>query len=114
MHGMEQVPPVGDDDIILVLKHRVRKELCGAHVLSAERPDRTPKDVESQEAWSVIIGVCDAEFLAEVAEADVSSAQSETNIVCAHTRLVQYVRAEVVGPVDDAIFQPSLVEGIEQ
>ena len=105
---------VSDDDIVLVLKHGVGKKLCGANILTAERVNRAAKDVESQKTGTMIVRVGDPKFLAEVSEAVVTPTPSHTDIVRAYTRLVQHVRAEVVGPVDHAIFQASLVEGIEK
>jgi hypothetical protein len=62
----------------------------------------------------MIVRVGDTKFLAKVTETIVSPAPSDTDIVRSHTRLVQYVRTEVMRPVDHAIFQASLVEGIEK
>src|ERR1700730_11756778 len=101
-----------DDDIVFVLKHGVGKKLCGANIFTAERINRATRDVESDKPRTMVVGVGDAEFLAEVSEADVTPTPSHTNIVRAYTCLVQHVRTEVVGPVDHAIFQASLAEGI--
>ena len=62
-----------DDDIVFVLKHGVGKKLCRANIFTAERVNRAARDVESQEAWAMIIGVGDTEFLAEVSDSRNSS-----------------------------------------
>ncbi len=110
---MEQVPPVGDDDIILVLKHGVGKKLRRANILTAERANR-PKDVDKQKTRTMVIGVGDTKLLAEVPETVVNATVGHADIVRAHSRFVQHVGAEVVRPIDHAIFQARLVEGIEK
>ena len=105
---------MGDDDIIFVLKYGVGKKFRGADIATAERVNRAAIDVEGQKTGTMVVGVSDTELLAQVSETVVIPTTSHADIVRTHTHLVQHVRAEVVGPIDHAIFHASLVEGIEK
>ena len=111
---MEHVTAVSDDESVFKLKHRVGKKFGGADAPSAEGADGRPVDVDLQQSRAMVVCIRDAKLLTQVPEAVVKSTIGHLNVVRAHSCFAQYVRTEVMGPVDHAIFQASLVEGIEK
>src|SRR5947208_17060414 len=96
---------VGDDQIIFVLKHRVRKELLRTNIWIAEAANSRAEDVDSQKTRTMVIRIRDPELFPEVSETIVKRTIVHTDIVRAHSNFIQHVRTEVVGPIDHAIFQ---------